>query len=699
MTVKTKRELLAATSNGIFVRSIRRIDAGIKQALSPRGQILSPGRVLSPPVPAFHNRTGFGVMKAYSIASMLLAGAMLTTFAATAAMAQEPSLQDLVDQTKSLPQIVIYPAKEVITLDPARPSAQAVAVLGDRIIGVGTVDSLKVAAGSQPYSVDNSFANLVIVPGFIAQHDHPLLAALTMTSEIIAIEDWVLPQGTSKAANNHAEYIARLAEADATLTDPNAVLLTWGYHQYFHGELKKADLDKISATRPIIVWHRSAHEFYLNTAAEKKFGVTQAWFDKQSASVKKQSDFTNSHYWEQGAFAVMPLISSAIATPERLTAGLEFVKDYYHANGVTLGAEPGGLASKKLQDAQNAVLSGSMSPFRFYYIVDGKSVTGAFKDDQVIPESEKFLGWGQGMTAYLPKQVKLFADGAIFSQAMQVTAGYKDGHKGEWMMDPDFFARTMKVYWDAGYQLHVHVNGDAGLDMVLDQLELNMRRNPRADHRTVIIHFAVSRPEQVARIKQLGAIVSGNPYYPVALADNYRTNGLDPARADNMVRMGDVERAGISYSFHSDMPMAPGQPLLLMWSGVNRVTNNGNLRGPDQRVSRLGALKAVTLDAAYSLQLEKQVGSIVPGKLANFTILAESPLTGDPIKIKDIKVWGTVDEGRVLPVKVPTTPTAAVRTNSGYRLAALPADVEFSRLAADRLVDQLAHSDEPGGTN
>jgi len=87
-----------------------------------------------------------------------------------------------------------------------------------------------------------------------------------------------------------------------------------------------------------------------------------------------------------------------------------------------------------------------------------------------------------------------------------------------------------------------------------------------------------------------------------------------------------------------------------MWSGVNRVTNDGNLRGPEQRVSRLGALKAVTLDAAYSLQLEKEVGSIVPGKLANFTILADNPVTCDPVKIKDISVWGTVHEGRVLPV-------------------------------------------------
>lgn len=628
-----------------------------------------------------------------SMLAAVLLVPVITVLAANVAVAQEGSLQDIAKALPALPQIIIYQAKEIVTLDPAKPTAQAVAVVGDRILAVGQIDELKALAGKQPFVVNTTFANQVIVPGFIAQHDHPFLAALTMTSEIIAIEDWVLPQGTSKAAKSRGDYLKRLADANAKLTDPNDILLTWGYHQYFHGALKKADLDAISSTRPILVWHRSGHEFFLNSAAEKKYSVTKAWFDSLNDSQKKQSDFDNAHYWEQGAFALAPLIAPAVASPDRLRAGLQFVVEYFHANGVTLGCEPGGIASKPLQDAQNAVLSNSGNPFRYYFIVDAKSVTGAFPDDKVIAESEKYLTWGQGMTAYLPKQAKLFADGAIFSQAMQVRDGYKDGHRGEWMMDPDFFARTMKVYWDAGYQLHIHVNGDAGLDMVLDQLETNIRRHPRPDHRTVIIHFAVSRPDQVARIKQLGAIVSGNSYYPVALADNYRSNGLDPARADSMVRMGDVERAGIPYSFHSDMPMAPGQPLLLMWSGVNRVTNDGNVRGPEQRVSRLGALKAVTLDAAYSLQMEKDVGSIEMGKLANFTILGDNPTTSDPMKIKDIPVWGTVQEGRLLPVnRAPPMKRSDTGERTFIKAAFAPDDAKVANATIDQLVGLLAHT-------
>jgi hypothetical protein len=126
--------------------------------------------------------------------------------------------------------------------------------------------------------------------------------------------------------------------------------------------------------------------------------------------------------------------------------------------------------------------------------------------------------------------------------------------------------------------------------------------------------------------------------------------GLGPERANEMVRLGDLSRAGISWSLHSDMPMAPADPLFLMWCAVNRLTTSGRVAGPEQRVSAEQALRGVTIEAAYSLKLEDEVGSLTPGKLGNLTILSDNPLTVDPLKIKDITVWGTVMEGRVLPV-------------------------------------------------
>ena len=314
-------------------------------------------------------------------------------------------------------------------------------------------------------------------------------------------------------------------------------------------------------------------------------------------------------------------------------------------------AEPGGIVSPALIAAQNQVLGDLETPFRMYYIADGRSFVSNFQEDSVITETQKLYTAAIGMTEFIPNQVKLFADGAMFSQLMQMSDGYLDGHHGEWLMDPEVFEIAFRIYWDAGFQIHVHQNGDAGLDMVLDNLEANMVRTPRIDHRTVIVHFGFSRPDQVERIAKLGAIVSANPFYPIILADRYSEEGIGAERAQEMVRAGDVIRAGVSLSLHADTPMASGQPLRLMSDAVNRVTVNGNLVGPKQRIMAEQALRAVTIDAAFSLRMEDEVGSIMAGKLANFTVLFEDPLAVSPEKIGDINVWGTVHEGRVLPIK------------------------------------------------
>ena len=97
--------------------------------------------------------------------------------------------------------------------------------------------------------------------------------------------------------------------------------------------------------------------------------------------------------------------------------------------------------------------------------------------------------------------------------------------------------------------------------------------------------------------------------------------------------------------------MAPARPLYLAWCAVNRVTASGRIAGKDQRISVEQALRAITIDAAYSWRMEHEMGSIAPGKVANFTVLEEDPLAVDPMKLKDMPIWGTVFEGRVFPIK------------------------------------------------
>lgn len=261
-----------------------------------------------------------------------------------------------------MPQATIFTAREIVTLDPDMPKAEAVGVVGDRILAVGTLDELKAATGEQPYSIDKRFADQVIVPGLIAQHDHPFLTSSTMMSEVIAIEDWVLPSGTLPAAKSCDYFLKRLTAAEAKIEDPDEILVTWGFHFRFHGNLTRSDLDEISETRPIIVWHRSCHEFILNTPALNAVGIDQAFYDKMSKSAQEQFNIEEGHFRERGMFAIVLKIVPAIAPAARSRAGLEFMVDYFHTNGVALACEPGGLLWKKLQDAQGRRSFGSKQP-------------------------------------------------------------------------------------------------------------------------------------------------------------------------------------------------------------------------------------------------------------------------------------------------------------------------------------------------
>ena len=185
---------------------------------------------------------------------------------------------------------------------------------------------------------------------------------------------------------------------------------------------------------------------------------------------------------------------------------------------------------------------------------------------------------------------------------------------------------------------------------MLATLEKNLANNPRADHRTTVVHFGYSAKDQLKKMKELGVIVSANPYYVTALSDLYSRKGVGYERSQEMVRLGDALKAGIKIALHSDMPMAPASPLMLMHAAVNRDNFAGKIAGPNQRISTIEALKAVTINAAYVMRLEKMYGSIEVGKFANFTILDRNPLTIKSNEIKNIKILGTILKGDLLPL-------------------------------------------------
>lgn len=272
------------------------------------------------------------------------------------------TLQDIGGNIKAAPQVTIYTAKEIITMDPAKPKADAVAVVNGRILAVGTREEVGKIVGNQHVRLDKTFNDKVIVPGFIAQHDHPVLAALTMASEVLSIEEWALPSGTIPAVKDKNDFMTRLAAAEKKLQDPEEPLVTWGYHPSFYGPITRADLDKISKTRPVLAWLRSCHEIVMNTVALNKYGVTAELIKTWGETPQKQSVLAEGRFWEQGMFAVGPKIATVLATPEKLNKGLAIMREYMLSKGITYGNEPGGILVKPLQDAVNAVMSADDMP-------------------------------------------------------------------------------------------------------------------------------------------------------------------------------------------------------------------------------------------------------------------------------------------------------------------------------------------------
>ena len=176
----------------------------------------------------------------------------------------------------------VFTAGKIITMDPANPTATAVAVAGDRIVAVGSLDDVRNALAERPFGLDDRFAGKALMPGLIEQHLHPILAVPSPCRwRSLRSRTGSFPDGHPR--RRHAARIPRPTPRGQKRRSaiPKAYLFTWGYHQLWHGPMSRAALDAVSATRPIVVWHRSAHELYLNSAAIVEMGITEASLERQ----------------------------------------------------------------------------------------------------------------------------------------------------------------------------------------------------------------------------------------------------------------------------------------------------------------------------------------------------------------------------------------------------------------------------------
>ena len=544
--------------------------------------------------------------------------------------------------------ITIYTAGHILTVNEDIPQAEAIAVNAQgNIVAVGALAPLK--SQYKDAAVDNRFEDKTIVPGLIDPHIHMVLGAMMYGLNFVPPWDMETPKGTVKGLPDKASLMAKIAEFEAAA--PTGPLILYGYHNLVQGDLTRQDLDKISTERPIYIWHYSGHDFYLNTAAIKASKLTPALAEKFHGVGLDENGELNGRIYEDAGLALFATVGPILMAPSHIEKGWNGYEKIFARSGVTTVAEMGyGIFGRALEDNYTKAYYTEDDNYRLYQVPEHRAFAKEFGNDAVA--QMKALSADKNRNPQVLDQVKLFTDAAFYSQTMKMAApgyigGQSKGTDGLWVTEPQDLPSVMKPYWDAGMDIHIHSNGDAAQDSTLSAFEQHAAG--KTGQRLIIEHGGLFRPEQITKAAELGVGLSVASHYVKYMGDDYKE--AIGEKTDFITPLASAIKAGIRTTMHSDAPLAPPQPLKAASVHMTRETRQGGVSNPNERLTAEQALKAITLDAAWSLGLEDEIGSIEVGKRADLAILESNPLTTPAQDWPEIKVWGVMLGGDIRPVQ------------------------------------------------
>ena len=555
--------------------------------------------------------------------------------------------------TPQVSNITVFVAKKIVTMDPAIPHATAVAVSDGRILSVGSLADMKPWTDKYPTKINRDFATKVIYPGFVEPHAHPLLAGILFNKPLLTPSPMPNPWGPAfPGVANLPAAMKLLKKYSDDIKDPSKPLVAWGYDVVAMGKVPDRQmLDQASNVRPIIVWDLSGHDMYVNSAMIKAYDITPEKVKSIPGVGLDANGQLNGRFLDIPALMyIMKLAGKDILSSDEVPTDYMYINDLMQQAGITTSGDLafGSLNIDMETKLMKAYTNSAAGDLRIVPVVYSEPFIQKYGNNAIKEAQNLKL---QDNDRLMFQGVKFYSDGGYLPETMRMeNPGYIDGSLGSSnFKSAQDFAGAMQPWWDAGFHIHIHSNGDKGNQNSINALQLMIDAKPRFDHRYTINHFGIPSTAMVMKIKVLGAVVSANISYISERAQlEYPALGMD--RASYATRLGTLVRSGVVTSIHSDAPVSAPAPLKGAWTAVTRrdVYKDGKIWAPAEAVTVQDAMKMITINAAYTLGVEDKVGSIEPGKFADFTVLESDPQTVSAIKIKDVAVVATVIGGKVV---------------------------------------------------
>lgn len=475
-----------------------------------------------------------------------------------------------------------------------------------------------------------------LLPGLVDAHSH-LMMAVDLARRVNVSG---APVGNVASIDGLVAKLA--AEAPGLNLADGEWLVGWGYDASLLSDkrdLTRRDLDARFPDRPVLVMHVSGHGAVLNSAGLAAIGVTPDTKAPEGGLINREADgrTPNGQLWE----SALMLAGPALKPPPRAQRlrNLAAVQQLYARNGYTL-ANDGFTNIADLDLLQAAAGQGRL-----------------VLDVVALPSFVDFKRWagnpaypfGQWQGRLKLQGIKITQDGSPQGRTAYMSAPYLHGGpngqenwRAQGIQPYPAFLATMKAASGLGLQLFIHANGDAAMDDVINAVDT---LHLPADHRTVVIHSQVQRPDQLPRYAALGITPSYFTNHTYFWGDVHRSN-FGEERAAHISPIKSALALGLHASNHSDFIVTPLDPMFILWTSMARTTRSGVVLGPAERLDAWAGLKALTINPAWAYREESRRGTIEAGKLADFTLLSANPLTTPVGRIRGIKVVGTMKEGR-----------------------------------------------------